>query len=101
MAHLLQKNSLSTASYGRGVTKEDKVSFLISNFMHFSYSKDEKGIATARDFIDGFIEHEFRLGTSTVVRSFPAVVAYPNTKIPISGKKMLNIKKFEVYNRKR
>lgn len=90
-----KKNSLSTASYGRGVKKEDKVSFLISNFMHFSYSKVEKGVVTARDFIDGLIEHEFRLGTSTVVRSFPAVVAYPNTKIPISAKKMLNIKKFE------
>lgn len=63
--------------------------------MHFSYSKVEKGVLTARDFIDGLIEHEFRLGTSTVVRSFPAVVAYPNTKIPISAKKMLNIKKFE------
>lgn len=90
-----KKNCLSTESYGRGVRKEDKVSFLISNFMHFSYSEEAKGVVTARNFIDGLIKHDFRLGTSTVVRSFPAVVAYPNTKVPISAKKMVNIKKFE------
>lgn len=90
-----KKNSLSTESYGRGVRKENKVSFLISNFMHFSYSKEEKGVVTAGDFIDGLVTHKFRLGTSTVIRSFPTAVAYNNTKVPISAKKMLNIKKFE------
>nr|CAI5843701.1 unnamed protein product [Callosobruchus analis] len=72
VARILQENVLvSTASYGIGV---QKVSFMISNVMHFSYNKDEKGIVTARDFINGLIKHEFRLGTSTAVRSFPVTV---------------------------
>ncbi|CAH1955948.1 unnamed protein product [Acanthoscelides obtectus] len=65
--------------------------------MHFSYSNDEECIVTARDFIDGLIKHEFRLGTSTAVRTFPEVVAYPNSKVPISAKKMVSIRKFEKF----
>ncbi|CAH2008315.1 unnamed protein product [Acanthoscelides obtectus] len=55
----------------------------------------EKGLVTARDFIDGLIKHEFSLGASTAVRTFPDVVAYPNSKVPISAKKMVSIRKFE------
>lgn len=71
---------LPTASYGKRVRMEHNVSFLISNYMHFTDSKEEKYV-TARNYIDGLIKREFRLGRSSVDRSFPAVVAYPNIKI--------------------
>lgn len=78
VAHLLQKKLILCLRHliKKGVKREDKVSFQSSTFMHFTNSKEERGVVTDRDFLFGLIMHEIRLGTSTVVKSFPAVVAY-------------------------
>lgn len=94
-----KKNTLSTASYGRGVPKDQKVPFNISRFMQFTHTEDKKGYVLARDYIDGLLEHEFKVSTSTQIQSFPEEVAYPEIKIPISDKKMSSIKKFERFIR--
>lgn len=98
-----KKNCLSTASYGRGVPKEQKVSFNISGFMHFTHTEDKKGYILAGDYIDSLVQHEFKLSTATKIQSFPTEAAYPDVKIPISAKKMVSIKKFErfIRNKKR
>lgn len=94
-----KKNCLSTASYGRGVPKDQKVSFNISNFMQFSHIEDTKGHVLARDYIDGITEHEFKVNTSNEITSFPDELAYPDVKLPISAKKMVSIKKFQRFTR--
>lgn len=94
-----KKNCLSTASLGRGVPKDQKVSFNISIFMQFTHTEDKKGYVLARNYIDGLFEHEFKLSTSTQITSFPDEAAYPGVKVPISAKKMISIKKFERFTR--
>nr|CAH7758721.1 unnamed protein product [Callosobruchus chinensis] len=77
VARLIQKKSSFTATYGRGVEKGDKVTFMIFNFMQFSYRKEENGILTACSIISGLLKHDFRLGTSTA--------AYLDANVPISA----------------
>ncbi|CAH1108695.1 unnamed protein product [Psylliodes chrysocephalus] len=89
-----KKNCLSIASLGRGVPKDEKVLFTISTFMQFTHTEDKKGYVLARNYIDGLIEHEFKLNTSTPITSFPIEAAYPDVKVPINAKKMVSIKKF-------
>ncbi|KAF5277359.1 hypothetical protein FQA39_LY06172 [Lamprigera yunnana] len=78
----------------------ERVPFNISTFMQFSYNVNFKGTVTAYDYIDGFINHTFRIGTKhprpTLLCTEPA---YPNVKVPIKNKKMINIKSYLADNK--
>lgn len=86
---IYKRNCLSIESVGRGVPREQKQNFQITNFTHFKYSSDQHGVLEALEFIDGITSHTFRLGTSNNV-TLPQPLqnpAYPQRVVPINSKK--------------
>lgn len=94
-----KRNTLSVDSFGRGVPRDKKESFQITNFTHFRYVCDEPGVVQAYHFIDGFTSLKFRLATSNNV-TLPESSqnpAYEEGSVPINSKKLDHIKQLMSY----
>ncbi|KAG8324088.1 hypothetical protein J6590_100545, partial [Homalodisca vitripennis] len=83
---------MSDRSYGRNVSKHDKVHFKISKFNHFLHTKEKKGKVLCNEFIGGVIPHEVftirlpvRCSSQDII--IPSTAAY-NDRVPINKKKM-------------
>lgn len=78
--------------------RSEKIPFNISRFMQLSYNDTSKGMVTAYDYIDGIVSYTFPIGTKRLRPSILCTeLAYPDIKLPIKNKKMVNIKKFASY----
>ncbi|KAF2896287.1 hypothetical protein ILUMI_09888 [Ignelater luminosus] len=90
---LYKKNAISVETSKRGVPRDQKISFNISTFHQFSYGTDEvKRVVVAKDFVNSFMTHTFRLGLSTNLKE-PLERCYPSGKVPIKADKMEHIQK--------
>lgn len=86
-----KKNPLSIESYGKGVPKEEKVTFQVSNYSMFEYKSAKPGIVSARNYIDGIPIHTFRLTLNDGrIPDLPKDKAYRD-QYPVS----INIKKLQ------
>lgn len=92
-----RKNVLSLETQGRKTARDKKQNFAISEFMEFFYCSGNIGVVKARTFIDGLMEHTFRLSEPNVIPNLPTELAYPTENPMISDKKMANLKQFEQY----
>lgn len=87
---------LSIDSYGKK-SRNQKITFQISQYKEFEYDGSKPGIVKVRPFIGGLVVHEFSLGKPFgVCPELPAEPAYTG-KIPINSKKMDNLKKLVQY----
>lgn len=91
-----KKNDLSIESRGRNVSRSEKQSFAISEFMQFYYSDEHVGSVKVQKYIDGFVENTFFLAISKHAPPYPTDKAYTD-KIPINKSKIADIKKFKKY----
>lgn len=90
---------LSEESQRRGTPRDQKVTFSISKYRHFTHSSDYKGLVIGRDFIGGLVSHTFRLRNSN---RDPLILpstsrAYPEGYVAINIKEMNDIKKLHKY----
>ncbi|KAJ4437627.1 hypothetical protein ANN_17772 [Periplaneta americana] len=71
-----KKSVLSIESMGRGVKRDQKVTFHVNDFMEFQYEVDH---ISGRNFIGGLTVHTFKLFLSrSVLPMLPSVPAYPH-----------------------
>ncbi|KAJ4430735.1 hypothetical protein ANN_19326 [Periplaneta americana] len=90
-----KKSVLSIESMGRGVKRDQKVTFHVNDFMEFQYEVDH---ISERNFIDGLTVHTFKLFLSrSVLPMLPSVPAYPHGYVALNEKKLSDIKKLEPY----
>lgn len=94
-----KKLVLSVDSYGKGVPKDQKRTFAISQVSHFTFLKSTPGLVTTRQSIDCLMSYDFqllqRMGTRPPLPSSDTP-AYAD-KVPIHEKKMSDLKKLEKY----
>jgi hypothetical protein len=88
VASLVQKSTTnSDETSGRGIPKEQRLTFKITTFKQFSFSKVAKGKVVARQFIGGLTSSTFTLQKSKVSPQLPSEKAYPAEKVAINKKK--------------
>lgn len=83
---IYQKVCLSDDSFGRYMTRDDKISFQISKYNEFIFSNSFKGNVKCSTFIGGLVEYSFTLvSIPNVDKHYPQKEAYLgiNSKIPI------------------
>ncbi|CAH1115703.1 unnamed protein product [Psylliodes chrysocephalus] len=94
-----KKVVLSVDSYGKGVPRDQKTTFAISKWSHFTFSKSTPGLVTTRGSIDCFISNDFqllqRMGTRPPLPTSDTP-AYAG-KVLINEKKMTNLNKLAKY----
>jgi hypothetical protein len=81
----------------RGIPKEQRLTFKISTFKQFSFSKVAKGKVVTRQFIGGLTSSTFTLQKSKVSPQLPLEKAYPAGKVTINKKKLNDIDKLMDY----
>lgn len=92
-----KKDCVAAESQGRGIQRDQKVNFKVSQFMHFSYSSTTPNKVSARNYIDGLQSYTFLLQTSKEVSvPLPSEKAYSDP-LPINTEKMANLKIFQKY----
>lgn len=94
-----KKNTLSTDSLGKGVPKERKVSFQVSNYCMFEYDSSTPGVVKTRHFIDGLLASTFRLSTTAGrIPKLPSEKSYSDDcPVAINVKKIEDVKKLLQY----
>lgn len=93
-----KKTMLSNESLGRNIKRDQKITFKISNFRHFIHLSEHDGIVITKEYIDGLLDHSFRLRNSNKdVITLPTRKAYPEGHIPVNIKKMQDLRKLEKY----
>jgi hypothetical protein len=92
-----KKQTCSDETSGRGVPKEEKVLFKISNYKQFILNKEFKGKVVARHFIGGLIGNTFSLAKTRQSPQPPAARAYVTGKLPIKNEKVMDLQKLKPY----
>ena len=93
-----KRKCISEESKTRNVPLNQKVCFMISSLMHYSYDSRFRSRIVGRNFIDSLVSHTFCLktpGTQAIV--LPDKVAYPLEKVPIKFAKLNDIRKLLPY----
>lgn len=90
-----KKKTTSLETMGRGINRQNKQDFTISNFMQFEYDAAKPGTVVASPYIDGLVKHTFRLRKVSVDNISPHK-AYKE-KNPINIKKIGDIKNVQQY----
>lgn len=88
---------LSNESLKKEIPRENKVSFKVTTFRHYTYTCQHPGMLVAREFIDGLVDHTFSLRTGTLPLCLPKMKAYPSGCKHIQKKKLDDILKLEQY----
>jgi hypothetical protein len=79
---------MSGQSYGKAVSKVQKVNFSISQYNVCEYSSQRSGEVITTDLIHGFITYKFRLlSVTNKIPDLPNEKAFPNGVCPINVKK--------------
>lgn len=83
-----KKNTISDETSGRGISKENRISFKISTFKHFIYTA---GKLEVKHFIYGLISSTFSLKKTNRPPELPTTKAYPAGWVPINKKKLEDV----------
>lgn len=91
-----KKNTISDETSGRGISKENRISFKISTFKHFIYTA---GKLEVKFFIYGLISSTFSLKKTNRPPELPTTRAYPAGRVPlpINKKKLEDVEKLIQY----
>lgn len=92
-----KKTTNSVETSGRGIPKDQRLTFKISTFKHFTFSKKTKGKVVAKLFINGLNSSTFNLAKTRVPPQLPTLKAYPSGKVPINKKKLDDVRKLMDY----
>jgi hypothetical protein len=80
-----KKNIISNETSGRGISKENRISFKISTFKHFIYT------AGKLEVIYALISSIFSLKKTNRLPKLPITKAYPAGRVPIIKKKLEDV----------
>jgi len=93
-----KKTCVSEETRGSKAPKDAKVYFGISSLTHFSYDSSKRGILKARTFINGIVQHTFKLKQAgSSIPTLPTNPAYIDGKVSIKEAKINDLKKLLVY----